>query len=229
MSQHFARMITLLRKERKLSQKQVAADLGISPAVLSHYEKGIRECRLEFLVSLADYYEVSCDYLLGRTSEPSGSAVPGSLSQKREPSPSGQDSQRSYCSGQKKFLVNTLHILYDLLARYKNRVLTGEVTRALSLLLYSLFRALYSSNAENPVGIFELPKTHTDSLTDASLRLSLSHVKAEAKNGHGKTSEKIRLSPKLLYEQYPAYAPSLFALIQRSEQYAKLPWIPTEE
>jgi|GEM_PF-4917832 len=229
MSQHFARMITLLRNERKLSQKQVAADLGISPAVLSHYEKGIRECRLEFLVILADYFEVSCDYLLGRTSEPSGPVFSGAAAPKRESAVPGQESQRSYCAGQKKTLINTLHILYDLLARYKNRVLTGEVTRALSLLLYTLFRTLYFSNAENPSGIFELPKAHTDALTDASLRLSLSHVKAETKSGRGKVNEKIRLSPKLLYEHYPAYAPSLFALIQRSEQYAKLPWVPAEE
>ena len=44
MNSQFPRVISLLRKEKKLSQKQVAADLGISQALLSHYEKGIREC-----------------------------------------------------------------------------------------------------------------------------------------------------------------------------------------
>ena len=67
MNSDFPRIITFLRKERGLSQKQVAADLGISQALLSHYEKGIRECGLDFLVKAADYFEVSCDYLLGRT------------------------------------------------------------------------------------------------------------------------------------------------------------------
>ena len=67
MENDFPRIITFLRKERGISQKQVAADLDISQALLSHYEKGIRECGLDFLVKLAEYYEVSCDYLLGRT------------------------------------------------------------------------------------------------------------------------------------------------------------------
>lgn len=68
MNSDFARNISLLRKERHISQKQAAADLGISQALLSHYEKGVRECGLNFLVKAADYYNVSCDYLLGRKS-----------------------------------------------------------------------------------------------------------------------------------------------------------------
>lgn len=70
MNADFPRIITLIRKERKISQKQAAADLGISQALLSHYEKGIRECGLEFLSRIADYYHVSCDYLLGRSPSP---------------------------------------------------------------------------------------------------------------------------------------------------------------
>lgn len=70
MNTEFPRIMTLRRKERKISQKQAAADLGISQALLSHYEKGIRECGLDFLVKAADYYNVSCDYLLGRTASP---------------------------------------------------------------------------------------------------------------------------------------------------------------
>ena len=75
MNSDFARIITLQRKERHISQKQAAADLGISQALLSHYEKGIRECGLNFLVRIADYYNVSCDYLLGRTPEPEGKII----------------------------------------------------------------------------------------------------------------------------------------------------------
>ena len=75
MNSDFARIITLQRKERHISQKQAATDLGISQALLSHYEKGIRECGLNFLVKIADYYNVSCDYLLGRTPEPEGKTI----------------------------------------------------------------------------------------------------------------------------------------------------------
>ena len=61
----FSRIITLLRKEKGITQKQAARDLGVSQALLSHYEKGLRECGLDFLVKLCDYYGVSSDYVLG--------------------------------------------------------------------------------------------------------------------------------------------------------------------
>lgn len=54
-----------LRKEKGLSQKEAAAGLGVSQALLSHYENGIRECGLDFLCRAADYYNVTTDYLLG--------------------------------------------------------------------------------------------------------------------------------------------------------------------
>lgn len=79
MCSDFARNLTLLRKERKISQKQAAADLGVSQALLSHYEKGVRECGLKFLVKAADYYNVSCDSLLGR-----GCAVEEEPSEEKE-------------------------------------------------------------------------------------------------------------------------------------------------
>ena len=43
MNSSFPRIITLLRKERGLSQKKVAEELNVSQALLSHYEKGIRK------------------------------------------------------------------------------------------------------------------------------------------------------------------------------------------
>ena len=43
MSSDFSRSLTLLRKEKGISQRSVARELGISQALLSHYENGIRE------------------------------------------------------------------------------------------------------------------------------------------------------------------------------------------
>ncbi len=67
MSGNFAMRLADLRKEKKLSQKEAAACLGVSQALLSHYEKGIRECGLDFLKRACDYYDVTSDYLLGLT------------------------------------------------------------------------------------------------------------------------------------------------------------------
>ena len=55
-----------LRRATGISQRKAAADLQVSQALLSHYEKGIREPGLDFVVRAADYYHVSCDLLLGR-------------------------------------------------------------------------------------------------------------------------------------------------------------------
>ena len=55
-----------IRKEKGITQKQAAAELGISQALLSHYENGIREPGLGFVCKACDYYGVSADYILGR-------------------------------------------------------------------------------------------------------------------------------------------------------------------
>ena len=61
----FALNLSELRRERGISQKKAATDLGISQALLSHYEKGIRECGLDFVIRCSEYYSVTTDYLLG--------------------------------------------------------------------------------------------------------------------------------------------------------------------
>ena len=55
-----------LREDWDLSQKQIAAVLGIDQRVYSTYETGKRDIPLNHLITLADYYHVTVDYLLGR-------------------------------------------------------------------------------------------------------------------------------------------------------------------
>lgn len=76
----FAIILSQLRKERGISQKKAATDLEISQALLSHYEKGIRECGLDFVIKCSEYYGVTTDYLLGVSDSRTGIA-PDSLSQ----------------------------------------------------------------------------------------------------------------------------------------------------
>jgi len=61
----FSKNLRKLREEKQISQKSAAASLGISQALLSHYEKGIRECGLDFLSRAAKFYKVSTDFMLG--------------------------------------------------------------------------------------------------------------------------------------------------------------------
>ena len=66
MEHTFPSRLADLRRRSGKSQRKVAADLGISQALLSHYETGAREPGLAFLCRACDYYGVTADYLLGR-------------------------------------------------------------------------------------------------------------------------------------------------------------------
>ena len=63
----FADNITALRKKQNKKRQEVADDLGISRSSLEYYEKNKRKPDIEVLTKIADYYNVSADYLLGRT------------------------------------------------------------------------------------------------------------------------------------------------------------------
>lgn len=56
-----------LRKEKGISQLKLAIDLSTNQNSISRYETGERECDYEMLIKIADYFNVSIDYLLGRT------------------------------------------------------------------------------------------------------------------------------------------------------------------
>jgi transcriptional regulator with XRE-family HTH domain len=61
-----AKRLSELRKKYKLSQTEVARLLGVTPALISAYEKCERTPSIERLISLADIYHTSTDYILGR-------------------------------------------------------------------------------------------------------------------------------------------------------------------
>ena len=72
MSRSFPETLSALRKQRNISQRSAAADLNISQALLSHYENDAREPGLHFVCRVCDYYNVTADYLLGRSPNPDG-------------------------------------------------------------------------------------------------------------------------------------------------------------
>ena len=85
MKSDFSTKLQALRAEKKVNQRQAAEDLDISQALLSHYEHGVREPRLEFIVKAGEYYGVSTDYLLGSgdSRQDNGSAAGGSAERER--------------------------------------------------------------------------------------------------------------------------------------------------
>lgn len=176
MNSDFPRLIALLRKERGESQKMAAANLGISQALLSHYEKGIRECGLDFLCRVADYYNVSTDYLLGRDS-------------RRRPDEtfeeSGELQQKSnvfrgsvFPALGKALTTSSVSMLFDLMQNPSYKELAGEVQRYLSMVLYKLFRYYYGSNPQNQPAFFAISEELFPELSNAALLIEEMKLRA---------------------------------------------------
>lgn len=210
MNKDFPRIMTFLRKERGLSQKQAASDLNISQALLSHYEKGVRECGLDFLVRAAEYYDVSTDYLLGRTVQRTPSTV-GEL-------PDSDDIR--HLKGNminqinRKLLMNTTTVIYDLLAQMGSKRLTNAVSNYLMCAEYQVFRGIYSAEETNSQTMFSLDKNRYKNLTTSSMILDLEI--AEAVMEREKLA--LSLSPDIISSYFDKGASSLFNLIQFSER-----------
>ena len=65
----FDRILKLLRTEKIMSQQELADALGISKSSINMYERGERQPNFEVLETIADFFNVDIDYLLGRTTK----------------------------------------------------------------------------------------------------------------------------------------------------------------
>lgn len=66
----FSERLLLCRKSHKMSQRALSDILGVSDAAITMMEKGKRSPSFEVLCALADYFDVSLDYLVGRSDDP---------------------------------------------------------------------------------------------------------------------------------------------------------------
>ncbi|MBQ1441070.1 MAG: helix-turn-helix domain-containing protein [Clostridia bacterium] len=223
MNDSFPRIITLLRTERNITQKDAARDLNISQALLSHYERGARECGLDFLIKIADYYGVSCDYLLGRTSERSGAR----LTVNDIPEPENADDSMMKGSTlpvlNKKLIANSLNIIFDLLQKLDNNDLTNQISVYQMIAVYKIFRILYSANSQNSSSFFSVSENAFKGFSDASMSLTESRINSlvsgRETDGMKPVSDTQPLSMSFdsLSSDYQLYASSLMNLIRNAE------------
>ncbi len=66
----YYRRIRELREDHDKSQRDLAAELGMPQSQYWRYEQGYRDIPTDILIHLADYYNVTTDYLLGRSNDP---------------------------------------------------------------------------------------------------------------------------------------------------------------
>lgn len=213
MNSDFPRILSLLRKERHISQKDAAAALGVAQALLSHYEKGKRECGLDFLVKAADYYNVSTDYLLGRSPMSSGSVIVES----DIPEPSAQEKARVGAdlslTLSKKLLINSIDVIYSILAKIGNSKLNMAVSSMLSLTVYKVFRIVFRVNKSEASTMFEFSEEKACRLADAGISVSEGDAASAAKE----SENPVEISAVMIENEFPKQAPALLSLIKGSE------------
>jgi len=66
----YGERMRMLRKERKVPQKELAELMGVKIRGYQYYERETTEPNIAALIALADFYDVSIDYLVGRTDDP---------------------------------------------------------------------------------------------------------------------------------------------------------------
>ncbi len=229
MNGDFPRIMTLLRKERGLSQKQAAMELGVSQALLSHYEKGIRECGLDFVLRIADYYHVSCDYLLGRSADRNGAtlSLDDAAFQEGTEEEGDQNKANALIALNKKLVADSTNIIFELLNQVDNKGLTTEVSSFLMVSIYKMLRAVYSANPKNPQVMFSItPELYTNissalqMMIEANTQALAAGKQADHFDGVDALSVP-QLTPDILSRKYPDLAPALYNLIRETEEKMK--------
>lgn len=208
MTSDFSRTLALLRREKKISQRTAAADLGVSQALLSHYENGLREPGLSFVVRAADYYGVSCDYLLGRSMARDGSAVPAER----------MDLQ-VHTGWEKKQIVSAVSLLMELTEQMGSAQLPHEVEAYLSVVIYKVYRYLYMADPSNVEAVFRTSREQFEYLCDARMKEHELRIRTAAKGeaGFGLEEEKLHsvsISPNEISKRYPELSGALLMVLQ---------------
>ena len=156
MATEFSRTLSLLRKERGVSQRVAAADLGVSQALLSHYENGIREPGLAFVSKVCDYYHVSADYMLGRTLARDGSMLTAEeILNAAEPSNVLQGSVLATLRG--KLITSASGVLFGLLGKLGDKDAINAAADSLGCHISLLYRLLHRA-AGGSTAYFALPE-----------------------------------------------------------------------
>ncbi|MDR0325233.1 MAG: helix-turn-helix transcriptional regulator [Oscillospiraceae bacterium] len=186
MATDFSRSLALLRKERGLSQRAAAVSLGVSQALLSHYETGAREPGLPFIVRACDFYGVSADFLLGRTMVRDGSSIdPNTIhdAQADNQNRLGRGSAAAILG--RKMVVNAVSILFDLAGRSGSTALTAELTNYFGGAVYKIFRHFYAVSGVGEQVFFSAPNCAYAPAADADMSksearlLSILHQKTD--------------------------------------------------
>lgn len=223
MKKGFGRIISMLRKEKGISQCQAAKELGISQALMSHYENGVRECSLEFVVKIADYYSVSCDYLLGRSFNRNGGS--GYVEEKQETESVSETKPKISIihALNKKIITDSVSVMYNALPELNSKAVSADVTSYFTASIYKMYRMLYDLYLPGTGKIFSVPSEIFEGYCNAIMESSCARIKYEANSFMNTASEGNKkhisfLNPENIADNDPERYTSLSNLIQNAEK-----------
>ena len=208
MASEFSRTLSLLRQERGVSQRTAAKDLGISQALLSHYENGIREPGLAFVVKACDYYNVSADFILGRTLSREGNMLTQQdILNAAEP---GNILQGSILATlQSKLVGGAAGVLFGLLGKLGDKDAINAAGAYLSDAVYQLYRHFYHAAGANE-GYFSLKREDFSlGLAEADMKLSEQRYVRALERQKAEKKDFPDLSPASLADNFPGRNQSL--------------------
>ena len=215
MREDFARTLSLLRQEKGVSQRKAAAELGISQALLSHYDNGVREPGLNFVTRACDYYHVSADFMLGRTLSRDGAIIVSEDVYDASQEKGNVLKGSIMATLQKKLTVNTTCVLFDLLGKMGERKAITAAGAYLSGALYQLMRLLYRASGGNE-SYFSTSAADLDrGLVSADMMLARAQYAAALDGYEG---EMPNLSDAALAEQYPGLSQSVAQVFHTTDE-----------
>lgn len=222
MNENFSRVLALLRQEKGISQRKAAGELGISQALLSHYEKGAREPGLEFVVKACDFYHVSADYLLGRTLTRDGAVIEA---EELVDATQVKESLRGSIMAklQKKLLINSVSVLFDQIGKTGSRDAVTHASSYLSAALYQLYRLFYRQAGGND-SYFSTDSQSFD-MDALSAGMTLSRIRfAKAIESKELADKFPAMDAQSLAEEYPGLSQSVAQVLHAvDEQIGQLP------
>lgn len=211
----FSRTLALLRNERGTSQRAAAAALGVSQALLSHYENGIREPGLAFVVRACDYYNVSADFLLGRSMSRDGTIILTPEELPDESVSSDKSIKGSvFATLHKKLLVNSASMVFDLLGKLGRKEAIAAASAYLGTACYKVFRQIHRASGKNAESVFSLTdREFAFGLADADMFKSQSDL-SEALALHAKEKGDFpAMDDESLKAEYPAQYQSFMQIL----------------
>ena len=216
MATEFSRTLSLLRKERGVSQRVAAADLGVSQALLSHYENGIREPGLAFVSKVCDYYHVSADYMLGRTLARDGSMLTAEeILNAAEPGNVLQGSVLATLRG--KLITSASGVLFGLLGKLNDKAAINAAAEYLSGAVYQLYRHLYRAAGGNEAYFSLDPAACTMDTAAADMKLAQVRFARALRSLNARKVEFPDLSPEALTAAYPGRCQSLTQVLSTTD------------